>query len=146
MIEGSGSGFIPLTDGSGSGSKRPKNMWIRWIRIRNTGFLLASWSSMMKIEGSGFASGSGSISQRPGSGSTPKCHGSATLVDPWHFGPDPQIRTTDLRIRIYVRIRLLNIASLKCQDLIKNIQMAYNFVTLLIYPLKFFFRGCLISS
>jgi hypothetical protein len=34
MIEGSGS--IPLTSGSGSGSWRPKNMWIRWIRIRNT--------------------------------------------------------------------------------------------------------------
>ncbi len=32
MIEGSGS--IPLTNGSGSG--KPKNMWIRWIRIRNT--------------------------------------------------------------------------------------------------------------
>jgi hypothetical protein len=37
MIEGSGSGSgsIPLTSRSGSG--RPKNMWIRWIRIRNTG-------------------------------------------------------------------------------------------------------------
>ncbi len=34
MIEGSGS--IPLTSGSG----RPKNMWIRWIRIRNTAFEL----------------------------------------------------------------------------------------------------------
>jgi hypothetical protein len=38
MIEGSES--IPLTSGAGSG--RPKNMWIRWmrirIRIRNTGF------------------------------------------------------------------------------------------------------------
>ncbi len=33
VIEGSGS--IPLTNGSGS--RRPKNMWIRWIRIRNTG-------------------------------------------------------------------------------------------------------------
>ncbi len=34
VIEGSrsGSGSIPLTDGSGSGSRRPKNMWIRWIR------------------------------------------------------------------------------------------------------------------
>ncbi len=38
LIEGSisgsraGSGSIPLTCGSGSG--RPKNMWIRWIRIR----------------------------------------------------------------------------------------------------------------
>ncbi len=41
MIEGSGS--TPLTNGSGSG--RPKNMWIRWIRIRiricNTGFWYA---------------------------------------------------------------------------------------------------------
>jgi hypothetical protein len=37
MTEGSGSGSIPLTDGSGSGTRRPKNMWIRWIRIRNTG-------------------------------------------------------------------------------------------------------------
>ncbi len=36
MIEGSGS--IPVTNGSGSGSRRPKNMWIRFrIRIRNTG-------------------------------------------------------------------------------------------------------------
>ncbi len=29
-----GSGSIPLTNGSRSGSKRPKNMWIRWFRIR----------------------------------------------------------------------------------------------------------------
>jgi hypothetical protein len=36
IIEGSGSesGSIPLTSGSGSGSGRPKNTWIRWIRIR----------------------------------------------------------------------------------------------------------------
>ncbi len=34
-----------------------------------------------------------------------------------------------------------NNAILKCEDLIKNIQMAYNFVTLLIYPLNFFFMG-----
>ena len=33
---GSGSGSIPLTNGSGYGSGRPKNTWIRWIRIRNT--------------------------------------------------------------------------------------------------------------
>ncbi len=47
MIEGSGSGSgagsrsgsIPLTSGSGSGSGRPKNTWIRWIRIRNTGYI-----------------------------------------------------------------------------------------------------------
>jgi hypothetical protein len=32
MIEGSGSGSIPLTNASGS--RRPKNIWIRWIRIR----------------------------------------------------------------------------------------------------------------
>jgi hypothetical protein len=35
IIEGSGSGSIPLTSGYGSGSWRPKNMW---IRIRNTDF------------------------------------------------------------------------------------------------------------
>ncbi len=33
MIAGSGSGSTPLTNGFGSGSGRPKNMW---IRIRNT--------------------------------------------------------------------------------------------------------------
>ncbi len=38
MIEGSGSGSIPLTSGSGSG----KSMWIRWIRIRNTANCSAS--------------------------------------------------------------------------------------------------------
>jgi hypothetical protein len=40
VIEGSrsGSGSIILTDGSGSGSRRPNNMWIRWIRIRNAGY------------------------------------------------------------------------------------------------------------
>jgi hypothetical protein len=37
MIEGSGS--IPLTSGAGSGSWRPKNMW---IRIRNTASELLS--------------------------------------------------------------------------------------------------------
>ncbi len=37
MTEGSGSGSIPLTNGSGS--RTPKNMWIRWIRIRNTAVL-----------------------------------------------------------------------------------------------------------
>jgi hypothetical protein len=38
MIEGSRSGAesgsTPLTNGSGARSGRPKNMWIRWIRIR----------------------------------------------------------------------------------------------------------------
>jgi hypothetical protein len=33
-----GSGSIPLTSRSGSESWRPKNAWIRWIRIRNTGY------------------------------------------------------------------------------------------------------------
>jgi hypothetical protein len=45
MIEGSGSGSIPLTNGSRS--RRPKNMWIRWIRIRirirNTGIIQSFW-------------------------------------------------------------------------------------------------------
>ncbi len=38
MMEGCGS--IPLTNGSVSESRRPKNIWIRriWIRIRNTDF------------------------------------------------------------------------------------------------------------
>jgi hypothetical protein len=32
----SGSGSIPLTNGSGSESGRLKNMWIRWIRTRGS--------------------------------------------------------------------------------------------------------------
>jgi hypothetical protein len=42
MIEGSGSGSM-MTNGSGFG--RPRNMWIRWIRIRNTvnGWAYLSW-------------------------------------------------------------------------------------------------------
>ncbi len=39
MIEGSGSGSVALTNGSGS--RRPKNIWIRRIRIRNTAW--KSW-------------------------------------------------------------------------------------------------------
>ena len=34
IIAGAGSGSIPLTNGSGSGSRRPKNMCNRWIQIR----------------------------------------------------------------------------------------------------------------
>jgi hypothetical protein len=34
IIEGSESGSIPMTSLSGSGSRMPKNTWIRWIRIR----------------------------------------------------------------------------------------------------------------
>jgi hypothetical protein len=30
--------FCMMIEGSGSGSRRPKNMWIRWIRIHNTAF------------------------------------------------------------------------------------------------------------
>ncbi len=49
MIEGSRSwsGSIPLINGSGSGSRRPKNIRIWWIRIRirirNTGINRAIW-------------------------------------------------------------------------------------------------------
>ncbi len=54
MMEGSGagSGSIHLTKESGSG--RPKNMWIRWIRIRDTacrsslGFLPLSWGFLSR--------------------------------------------------------------------------------------------------
>ncbi len=70
MIEGSGS--IPLTSGSGSGSRRPKNKWIRWIRIwiRNTGSHKTVWLKVfyyfcLLIEGYG----SGSITLANGSGS-----------------------------------------------------------------------------
>jgi hypothetical protein len=43
MIEGSGS--IPLTHGSESGSRRPKNMW---IRIRNTAYRYGALESNRK--------------------------------------------------------------------------------------------------
>ncbi len=61
-----------------------KKKYAKKLFKKKNSFLLASWRSMMKIEGSGSASGSGFISQRhgsgSGSGSTPKCHGSATLM------------------------------------------------------------------
>ncbi len=37
MIQGSGSGSISLTRVCGSGSRRPKNIWIRRIQTRNSG-------------------------------------------------------------------------------------------------------------
>jgi hypothetical protein len=40
---GAGSGSIPLT--CGSGSARHKNMWIRWIQIRNT-----AWYWYLRIQ------------------------------------------------------------------------------------------------
>jgi hypothetical protein len=52
--------------------------------------LFAFRRSMMKIEGSG--SESGSISQRRGSGSTSKCHGSATLENSFQFVGSISIR------------------------------------------------------
>jgi hypothetical protein len=57
MIEGSGSGAgsgsIPLT--SGSGSRRPKNMWIRWIRIRNTATNIRIQAARLEILGETFS-------------------------------------------------------------------------------------------
>jgi hypothetical protein len=48
LIEGSGfgSGSIPLTGGFGSGSGRPKNMW---IRIHNTGLGLTKLAFKMRF-------------------------------------------------------------------------------------------------
>jgi hypothetical protein len=43
LTRGSGSGSMPLTSGSGYG--RPKNMWIWWIRFRNTAGMTSIWST-----------------------------------------------------------------------------------------------------
>ncbi len=40
-FSGAGSGSVPLANGSGSG--RPKNTWIRWIRIRISNTGAQSW-------------------------------------------------------------------------------------------------------
>ncbi len=62
MIEGSGSGAgsgsesIPLTNGSGYGSRRPKNMWIRRIRIRNILVWIRICGFMPLTNGPGFGS------------------------------------------------------------------------------------------
>ncbi len=127
MIEGSGSGFIPLT--RGSGSRRPKNIWIRQIPIwsRNTGRTFPShhfhsfFSKRLSIN---FAVTfvASSVVMDPwhllyGSGSADSCH---WLIDPdpdpyrylWLEDPDPDpggpkniwIR----RIRIRTRIRIRN--------------------------------------
>jgi hypothetical protein len=41
MIEGSESGFVPVTNGSGSGSRRAKTYGSYQIRIPNTGILFS---------------------------------------------------------------------------------------------------------
>jgi len=55
MIEGSGSGFIPLTNGTGSGSRGPKDIHIRrtWIRIRNSSCGLIYMSNIIPCSGQG---------------------------------------------------------------------------------------------
>ncbi len=49
---GSGAGSIPLTNGSGFGSERPKNMRIRrtwiWLRIPNTVFIDRSDGAVLR--------------------------------------------------------------------------------------------------
>ncbi len=50
MIYGSGSGFIPLTNGSWSGSRRPKNIRIWRIRVRNTEQqILCHWLQLAEL-------------------------------------------------------------------------------------------------
>jgi hypothetical protein len=63
MIEGSGSGFGSIPPTNGSGSRRPKNMWIRRIRIQIRIRIPQHWSKTLVDPGSG------STSQRYGSGS-----------------------------------------------------------------------------
>jgi hypothetical protein len=41
-----------MMKGSGSGSRRPKNMWIRWIRIRNTALNNFFYILLLFAEGS----------------------------------------------------------------------------------------------
>ncbi len=50
MIEGSGSGSVPLTNGSGSEFKRPKNIRILRIRILNTSSVKPSYSEMNTVK------------------------------------------------------------------------------------------------
>jgi hypothetical protein len=86
------------------------------------------------------------------------------VVDPWHFGPDPdpQIRTIDLWIRIYIRIRLririririrhqirktdfskkiLNNAIIKFEDLVKKSKRRLISSAVLIYHVQFPCKG-----
>ncbi len=104
MIEGSGS--IPLTNESGSGSMRPKNMWIRWIRsrIRNTasedpkhGYLrcqteyYGTYSSQSRAVLSSFVDDGAphSVQERrgEGAGSSLHCQVSASSQHPRIFRP-----------------------------------------------------------
>ncbi len=63
MIKGSGSGSIPLTNGSGS--RRPKNMWIRFqIRIRIGNTVSTSWIFLRNISIKNFTA-PGEVSSPP---------------------------------------------------------------------------------
>ncbi len=63
MKEGSEFGSVPLTNGSGAGSRKPKN--IR-IRIRNTDFYLIKFVYFPVAGGGGGASGDGGLSEQGG--------------------------------------------------------------------------------
>jgi hypothetical protein len=73
MIEGSGSGSIPLASGSESGFWRPKNTWIRWIRIRNTDIL----DSVLKFCGKIIVH---QLSHMPGIDTDPELAGSGSEI------------------------------------------------------------------
>jgi hypothetical protein len=105
MIEGSrpGSGSIPLTNGYGSGSRRPKNTWIRWIRIRirNTAFQFRQQRHILKpclstcegeLHGDHRHAGLELLRDEPG----PE-PGARTLL---HDGHDPQDQARPLRHRL----------------------------------------------
>ncbi len=80
MIEGSRPGSIPLTHGSGSGSRRPKNMWIRIrIRIRNTAGN-RDWPGLLDSWGWGCSSPWSRRGQRRGPASF--CYSSASASVP----------------------------------------------------------------
>jgi hypothetical protein len=99
FISSSGSDFL-TSYGSGSGSIRQKvTVPTVPVPVPFPVPVPQHWKIEGSPSGSGSASGSGSISQRhgsTGSGSTPKCHGSATLVKGTRGG----VQEHGLRVRL----------------------------------------------
>jgi hypothetical protein len=66
-----------------------------------------------------------------------------SIIDPWHFGkdPDPRIRTTDIRIRLWIRILLFTSVAAKMPKKLKLGVFFSKFLSLLLFEDTLYISG-----